>query len=88
MLKFCTWCVLLLFFDILSILDHNIWYQRSRSWGFAATSETPWNFCYNVFYTTFHKESLVEYLVYGSRYMEFEFQLLRPYNFRDIAYLR
>ena len=27
----------------------NIWYQSSRSWGFAATSETPSNFIYNVF---------------------------------------
>jgi hypothetical protein len=24
----------------------NIWFQSSRSWDFAATSETPWNFSY------------------------------------------
>jgi hypothetical protein len=28
----------------------NIWYQSSRSWGFAATSETPWHFHYNFFF--------------------------------------
>jgi hypothetical protein len=28
----------------------NIWYQSSRSWGFAATSDTPWNFRYNFFF--------------------------------------
>jgi CMP-2-keto-3-deoxyoctulosonic acid synthetase len=34
----------------------NIWYQSSRSWGFAATSETPWNFRYNFFSTMFQKK--------------------------------
>jgi hypothetical protein len=40
----------------------NIWYQSSRSWGFDATSETPWNFRYNFFSTTFQKERLGGYL--------------------------
>ena len=80
----CTWCVLLLFFDILTILDHNIWYKSSRSWGFASTSDTPWNCCYNLFSMMFHKEIPCEYLLDGSRYMGFKFHLPRPYNFRDI----
>jgi hypothetical protein len=45
----------------------NIWYQSSRSWGFAATSETPWHFRYNVFSTMFQKERLGGYLEDGSR---------------------
>jgi hypothetical protein len=39
-LKFYTWCIRLLFYDILSIFNHNIWYQSSRSWGFVDVSET------------------------------------------------
>jgi hypothetical protein len=66
----------------------NIWYQSSRSWGFAATSETPWNFRYNFFSTMFQKEPLGGYLVDGSRYVGFKFQLLRPYTFGDIACVR
>jgi hypothetical protein len=50
----------------------NIWYQSSRSWGFTATSETPWNFCYNVFSTMFQKKRLGGYLVDGSRYVGFK----------------
>jgi len=66
----------------------NIWYQSSRSWGFATISETPWNFRYNFFYTTFQKEHLGGYLVDGSRYVGFKIQLLRPYNFRDTSCTR
>jgi hypothetical protein len=84
-LIFCTWCVLMLFFYILSILDHNIWYQSSRSWGFVDAYETPWNFSYNFFSTLFQKEPLGGYLLDESRYVEFKFQLLRPYNFGAIA---
>jgi hypothetical protein len=40
----------------------NIWYQSSRSWGFAATSDTPWNFRYKFFSTMFQKEPLGGYL--------------------------
>jgi hypothetical protein len=40
----------------------NIWYQGSRSWGFAATSETPWNFHYKVFSTMFQEERLKGFL--------------------------
>jgi hypothetical protein len=36
----------------------NIWYQSSRSWGFAATSETPWNFRYNFFLQCFRRNGL------------------------------
>ena len=43
-------------------LDHNIWYQSSRSWDFAATSETLWHFRYNYFSTTFQKERIGGYL--------------------------
>ena len=66
----------------------NIWYQSSRSWGFAATSETPWDFFYNLFSTTFQKNQLGGYLVDGSRYVGFKFHLLRPYNFKDISCTR
>jgi hypothetical protein len=66
----------------------NIWFQSSRSWGFAATSETPWNFRYNFFSTTFQKEQFGGYLVGGSRYVGFNIQLLRPYTFIDIACTR
>jgi hypothetical protein len=66
-------------------LVFNIWYQRSRSWGFAATSETPWNLFYKKISKMFQKEPLGGYLIYGSRYAELKFYLLRPYNFRDIA---
>jgi hypothetical protein len=66
----------------------NIWYQSSRSWGFAATSETPWNFFYNFVYTMFQKEPLGGQLVDESRYVGFKFHLLRPYNFRAIACVR
>jgi hypothetical protein len=66
----------------------NIWYQSSRSWGFTATSETPWNFCYNFFSTTFQKKRLGGYLVDGSRYVGLKFQLLRPYTFGDTACAR
>jgi hypothetical protein len=65
----------------------NIWYQSSRSWGFAATSETPWNFRYNFFSTMFQKEPLGGYLVDGSRYVGFKFQLLRTYNLGEIAFV-
>ena len=61
----------------------NIWFQSSRSWGFAATSETPWNFHYNFFSTMFKKERLGEYLIDGSRYVGLKIQLLRPYTFGD-----
>jgi hypothetical protein len=57
-----------------------------RSWGFAATSKTPWNFHYNFFYTMFQKERLGGYLEDGSRYVGFKIQLLRPYTFGDTAY--
>jgi hypothetical protein len=66
----------------------NIWYQSSRSWGFAATSDTPWNFRYNFFSTTFQKEPLGGYLEDGSRYVGFKIQLLRPYTFGDTACTR
>ena len=66
----------------------NIWYQSSRSWGFAATSETLWNFCYNLFSTTIKKEQLGGYLVYGSRYTRLKFHLLRPYNFGYTSFVR
>jgi hypothetical protein len=66
----------------------NIWYQSSRSWGFAATSETPWNFRYNFFSTMFQKERLGGYLEDGSRYVGFKIQLLRPYTFGDTACTR
>jgi hypothetical protein len=66
----------------------NIWYQTSRCWGFATKSETPWNFCYNSFYTMFQKEWIGGYLVYGSRYVGFKIQVLRPYTFGDTAYTR
>jgi hypothetical protein len=85
MLTLYTWCVILLFFYLLSILDHNIWYQSSRSWGFTATYEKPSNFLYNFFYTEFHKEPLGRFLVDGYRYVGLKFQFQRPYNFRDIA---
>ena len=35
----------------------NIWYQSSRSWGFVVASETPQNFRYNFFSTTFSEET-------------------------------
>jgi hypothetical protein len=63
----------------------NIWYQSSRSWGFAATSETPWHFRYNFFSTTFQEERLKGFLEDGSRYVVFKIQLLRHYNFGDTA---
>jgi hypothetical protein len=66
----------------------NIWYQSSRSWGFAATSETPWNFRYNFCSTMFQKEWLGGYLVDGSRYVGFKIQLLRPYTFEDTSCTR
>jgi hypothetical protein len=66
----------------------NIWYQSSRSWGFAATSETPWNFRYNFFSTTFQEERLKGFLEDGSRYVVFKIQLLRPYNFGYTASTR
>ena len=61
----------------------NIWYQSSRSWGFAATSETPWHFRYNLFSTKFQEERLKGFLEDGSRYVVLKIQLLRPYNFGD-----
>jgi hypothetical protein len=70
------------------ILVRNIRYHSSRSWGFVVASETPWNFLYNYFSMTFQKEPLGGYLVYGSRYVGFKFQLLRPYNFIYIACVR
>jgi hypothetical protein len=57
-----------------------ICYQSSRSWGFAYTSETPWNFHYNIFSKTFQKEPFGGYLVDGSSYVGLKFQLLRPYT--------
>jgi hypothetical protein len=66
----------------------NIWYQSSRSWGFTATYETPWNFHYNFFYTMFQKEPLGGYLEDRSRYVGFEIHLLRPYTFGDTACTR
>jgi hypothetical protein len=54
----------------------NIWYQSSRSWGFAATSETPWHFCYNMFSTMFQNKRLGGYLVERSRYVGLKIQLL------------
>ena len=66
----------------------NVWYHSSRSWGFAATSETPWNFQYNFFSTMFQKEPLGGYLLYGSRYVVLKFQLLWPYTFGDTACVR
>jgi hypothetical protein len=66
----------------------NIWYQSSRSRGFAATSETPWNFHHNFFSTMFQKKCLGGYLEDGSRYVGFKIQLLRPYTFGDKAYTR
>jgi hypothetical protein len=66
----------------------NIWYQSSRSWGFAATSDTPWNFRYKFFSTMFQKEPLGGYLADGSRYVGFKIQLLKPYTFRDTAITR
>jgi hypothetical protein len=61
----------------------NIWYQSSRSWGFATASKTPWHFQYNCFSTTFQKKQLGGYLVDGSMYVGFKIPLLRPYTFRD-----
>ena len=66
----------------------NIWYQSSRSWGFAATSETPWNFCYEFFSAMVKKEWLGGYLVDGSRYIGLKFHLLRPYTFGDTTCTR
>jgi hypothetical protein len=59
----------------------NICYQSSRSWGFAATSETPWNFRYNFFLQRFRRNGFNGYLVDGSRYVGFKIQLLGPYTF-------
>ena len=66
----------------------NIWYQSSRSWGFAATSKTPWHFFYNVFSTMFQKKQVGGYLLDKSRYVGFKIQLLRPYTFGDTSYTR
>jgi hypothetical protein len=41
--------------------------------GFAATSETPWNFHYNFVSTMFLKEQLGEYLADGLRYVGLKF---------------
>ena len=64
----------------------NICYQSSRSWGFAATSDTPWIFRYNYFSPMFQKEPLGGYLEDRSGYVGFQIQLLRPYTFRYILY--
>jgi hypothetical protein len=56
--------------------------------GFAATSETPWNFRYNFFSTMFQKERLGGYLSDRSRYIGLKFQLLRPYTFGDTGCAR
>ena len=66
----------------------SIWCQSSRSWGFAATSETPWHFYYNLFSTMFQKEWIGVHLVDGLRYVGFKIHLLRPYTFGDTAYTR
>ena len=60
------------FFILYWYLVLNIWYQSSRSWGFAATSEIPWNFFYNFVSTKFQKEQIGGYLVDGSRYIGFK----------------
>jgi hypothetical protein len=64
------------------------WYVRRVVSGFAATSETPWNFRYNIFSTMFQKECIGGYLVDGSRYVGLKIHLLRPYTFRDTACTR
>jgi hypothetical protein len=65
----------------------NIWYQSSRSWGFAATSETPWNFRYKLFFYNVSEGTTWRYLVDGSRYVGLKFKLMRPYTFRDTTYV-
>jgi hypothetical protein len=71
-----------------SYLFLNIWYQSSRSWGFATTSKTPWNFFYNLLSTMIQKEQIGGYLLYGSRYVGLQIQRLRPYTFRDTTFVR
>ena len=66
----------------------NIWYQSSRSWGFAATSETPWHFRYKFFSTMTQREPLGGFLEDRSRYVGFKIQLLRPYTFGDTTCTR
>ena len=80
------------FFWVFSMLYQylvlNIRYQSSRSLGFAATSETPWNFHYNLFCTMFQKERRGGYLVDIPRYVGLKIQLPRPYTFGDTSYTR
>jgi hypothetical protein len=63
----------------------NIWYQSSRSWGFTAASETPWNFRYKFSFGKFQKEILGGYLVDRANYVWLKYQLLGFYTFEDIS---